>query len=284
MRTSLIWLPMLALIAPLAAQEISSPEPRWPVAISAMADAGAATPGEQAIATQTQNSSASAPGAASAPIAQPSKADGANTYGKQEHHKFLRACAPALTVVDDAPNVPPLTVHDKFKIFYRYTYDPCRIVGSAASAGISQARDDFHDYGQGAEGYGKRYGADLADTNLATFFGRFLLPSLLHDDPRYFRIGPSGTFKRRLFHAVISPEWTRRDDGTHRFNYSRVLGNLIATSISNAYYPEGDRGAGETFSRAGTMLGTASGTAAFQEFWPDIKRKLFKKHKQEPAK
>ena len=114
-------------------------------------------------------------------------------------------------------------------------------------------------------------GANLADTNLATFFGRFLLPSLLHDDPRYFRIGKSGTGKERLVHAILSPEWTRRDNGSHRFNYSRILGLLMAASVSNAYYPESDRGAAHTFKHAGTMIGEASGGAAFQEFWPDIR-------------
>jgi len=176
-----------------------------------------------------------------------------------------------------------LSARQKFRGFWRYTYDPCRLAADAFSAGISQAEDQLDEYGQGAEGYGKRLGANLADTNLATFFGRFLLPTLLHDDPRYFRIGASGSFKRRLVHAMLSPEWTRRDNGTHRVNYSRILGDLMATSVGNLYYPEDDRGAGPTFQRAGTMLGTASGSAVFQEFWPDIKARLFKKHKQDVA-
>jgi hypothetical protein len=282
LRTSLICFPIFALIAPLAAQEITAPEPRWPVAISAMADAGADTTGEQAMAAQTQDQSPSA--TASAPIAQPGNADEANTDEKQKHHKFLRACAPGLAVVDDAANVPPMTAGQKFEIFWRQLYNPCRYAGAAFAAGIDQAQDNFPEYGQGMEGYGKRFGVNLADTNLDTFFGRFLLPTLLHDDPRYFRIGPSGTFKRRLLHAILSPEWTRRDNGSHRFNYSKVAGTFMATAVGTAYYPESESDAGSFFARSFSRLGSASGNAAFQEFWPDIKRKLFKKGKQKPAK
>jgi len=222
--------------------------------------------------------------AASEPV-EPSDSRAAETAApEREEHRRFKACSPSLTVVNPGQPTTPLTAGEKFRIFYRYSYDPCRILGSAFSAGIAQARDELDEYGQGAQGYGKRLGANLADTNLATFFGRFLLPTLLHDDPRYFRIGHSGTFKRRLLHAMFSPEWTRRDNGSSRFNYSRVLGDLMATSVGNAYYPEGDRGVEPTFSRAGTMLGTASASAVFQEFWPDIKARLFKKRKHDDGR
>ena len=292
MRTSLICLPLLALIAPLAAQEINAPEPRWPVVMSALAAADSGTtdtaekhqaePGD-AEHTQSEGSSAptSTPGALSAPITESGTAAEARTPAP-ESHKTFRACAPRLTVVNPGEDQSPLTVRQKFRVFYRYTYDPCRYAGAAAVAGIRQAENDPEEYGQGAEGYGKRVGANLADTNMATFFARFLLPTLLHDDPRYFRIGTSGTTKQRVVHAVLSPEWTRRDNGTQRFNYSRVLGDLIAASIGNAYRPDDDRGAGDTFRRTGTMLGVASASALFVEFWPDIKARIFKKHTSEP--
>jgi len=279
LRVSLPMLTALALAAPLSAEEITAPEPQWQSSTpAAMADS--ATTAEQAPMNQ--------PGALSAmgdPISPPSSNAGeANTLPpEQEPRKKFRACAPSLTVVHPGEDESPLAVRQKFKIFYRYTYDPCLYAAAAAAAGIKQAQDEPEEYGQGAEGYGKRVGAKIADANLATFFGRFLLPSLLHDDPRFFRMGKSETTQRRMVHAVLSPEWTRRDNGTHRFNYSRVLGDLIAAAIGNAYRPEDDSGAGHTFRRTGIMLGTASGSAAFAEFWPDIKAKLFKKHKQEVA-
>lgn len=278
---------MLLLTAPLAAQEIDAPEPRWPVVMAAPADTGADTTeqaqAEQSQASQSNSAPAFAPGALSAPIEQPSTAAEAKAP-PEDHHRTFSWCAPSELVVDDGPSVPPMSTRRKFRVFWRQQYNPCRYVGAAFSAGISQAEDQFHEYGQGMEGYGKRVGADLADTNLATLFGRSLLPILLHDDPRYFRMGPKGTLKQRVLHAIISPEWTRRDNGTSRFNYSRVIGDFMATSVGNAYYPEGDRGAGPTIRRGFTMLGTASGTALFQEFWPDIKARLLKKHKPEPDK
>ena len=273
MKTLRILLPMLAVFAlagRLPAEEIGAPEPQWQSSTpAAMAEQAPGNP----------------PGALSAdPISSPSTNAGQeNTLPAEQEPREFRACAPTLTVVNPGEDKSPLAVRQKFKIFYRYTYDPCRYAAAAAAAGINQALDEPEGYGQGAEGYGKRVGALIADTNLATFFARFLLPSLLHDDPRYFRMGKSETTERRMVHAVLSPEWTRRDNGTHRFNYSRVLGDLIAAAIGNAYRPEGDRGAGHTFERTGIMLATGSGSAVFQEFWPDIKARLFKKHKRDVA-
>ena len=276
MKTLRILLPMLAVLAlagRLPADEIGAPEPQWQSSTPAAM-------GEQA--------PVNPPGALLAiddPISSPSTNAGQeNTLSAEpESRARFRACAPVLTVVNPGEDPRPLSVRQKFRIFYLYTYDPCRLAAAAVSAGIKQAADEPEEYGQGAEGYGKRVGAILADSNLSTFFARFLLPSLLHDDPRYFRIGSSGSFKRRLVHALLSPEWTRRDNGTHRFNYSRVMGNLMAASVGNAYYPEDDRGAGDTFQRAGVMLAGGSGTAVLQEFWPDIKARLFKKHKRDVA-
>jgi hypothetical protein len=267
----LLMLAALTVAAPLAAQQIDAPEPQWQS--STPAATAFNTPQQPTNAPQVDQPERGAPAAG--------EANG--PAGTEHPRRMFRACAPSLTIVNPGADESPLSVPNKFKIFYRYSYDPCRIAGAAFEAGINQARDEPHEYGQGAEGYGKRVGKNLADTNTSTFFARFLLPSLLHDDPRYFRIGASGATKRRLEHAIVSPEWTRRDNGTHRFNYSRVLGDLIASAIGNAYRPEDDRTAANTFRRTGIWLGTASGSAVFEEFWPDIRARLFKKHKQQPA-
>jgi hypothetical protein len=268
----------LALTAPLSAQEISAPEPRWQTFNpTAMADAPTLLAADQ---TQGSSAAPDQPATMDSGAEQGKSAGEANTSSQEPHRPPTPFGCAHFEVVEDTPNVPPLTTHQKFRIFYRQTYDPCRFLGAAVAAGISQAEDHLSGYGQGAQGYGKRFGADLADANLATFFARSLLPSLLHDDPRYFHIGKSGTFKRRLVHAVFSPEWTRRDNGTHRFNYSRVLGDLMAVSVANAYYPDTDRGAGKTFEHGASLIGTGSAYAVFQEFWPDIRAKLpGKKHK-----
>ena len=106
-----------------------------------------------------------------------------------------------------------LTVGEKWRLFYRQTYDPFQFITASFTAGINQADNEFPEYGQGMKGYVKRYGAGFADNSLGAFFGNFALPSLLHDDPRYFRRG-SGPFVSRLLHAAGGAAITRRDNGT----------------------------------------------------------------------
>ena len=143
-------------------------------------------------------------------------------------------------------------------------------------AGVAQASDDLSGYGQGAAGYGKRLGAGLADETSAGFFTTFLFPSLLHQDPRYFRQG-SGPFKHRLAHAVIRPVVTRKDSGGRAFNWSGLLGGIAASSLSNAYYPTGDRGVGPTFTRVGWGVPFSALDHLIEEFGPDLERRFLRK-------
>jgi hypothetical protein len=144
-------------------------------------------------------------------------------------------------------------------------------------AGVSQAVDEFPDYGQGAAGYGKRYGAALADEVSATFFEGFLWPVLLKQDPRYFRLG-EGSTKHRIVYSLAQAVVCHTDKGTRSFNYSNVLGAFSAGALSNAYYPQGDRGFGLTMSRSAIAIMYGSLGGLFDEFYPDISRKLFHKH------
>lgn len=283
----------ITLTAPLGAQQTDAPEAHWQALAQRDAAAGssAGNPADSAQRTTpdtTQPAKANDPAVAGESAAQSqSGKDAQNTEEKnqgQEHHRrLLGLVVPAHNVVND-PTAPPLSVHQKFAIFYRGTYASNQWAAVAVSAGISQADDDLSGYGQGMQGYGKRFGAYLADANAATFFGKSLLPSMLHDDPRYFRMGPGEGFSRRLVHAVLSPEWTRRDNGSYRVNYSNLLGNLFGASFSNLYYPDTDRSAGDTFARAGTITASNSLNGIFHEFWPDIQNKLFKKNKPKEAK
>ena len=119
------------------------------------------------------------------------------------------------------------------------------LLGSTASAGIGQARDSLPGYGQGAGGYAKRYGAAYADEVLGRLIGSALLPSLLHQDPRYFYMG-SGSVRSRFFYAVSRAVVTRGDDGKTQPNYSRLFGSFAAGGLANLYYPRADRGIGLT--------------------------------------
>ena len=223
------------------------------------------------------------PQAASPQTAQPqqppSQDEIRNQQLKQEEHQRILGVIPNFNTTDNQ-NALPLTPKQKFSLAFRSSVDPFVFVITAADAGISQAEDDFPGYGQGAAGYGKRFGASYADTFDGTFWGNAVFPVLLHEDPRYFRMG-QGSFSRRLFYSISTTVWSRHDDATWGPNYGNVLGNLVAGGISNLYYPSSDRGAGLTFERAFTV--TAEGTlgAVAYEFWPDVSRKLF--HKQIPA-
>ncbi len=153
------------------------------------------------------------------------------------------------------------------------------MVASAATAGISQAQDNFPAYGQGAEGFGKRFGAAYADNASTQFFGTFLFPSLFRHDPRYFR-KVEGTTGSRIGYAVSRIFVTRTDSRHTAPNVSLWMGAMASAGLSDTYYPEADRSVGDTFSRAGIAIGTQAGFNLLKEFWPDIKHKLFKGKKQ----
>src|SRR5262249_17218165 len=149
--------------------------------------------------------------------------------------------------------------------------DPYTLGYTAFAAGLAHANDDLAGYGRGAAGYGKRLGAGLADEASGGFFTAFLFPSLLHQGPRYFRQG-SGPFKTRLAHAVVRPMVTRKDSGERVFNWSGLLGSIAASSLSNAYYPPGDRGVGPTFTRVGWGIPSSAIDHLIDEFGPDLER------------
>jgi hypothetical protein len=135
----------------------------------------------------------------------------------------------------------PLNPKQKFRLAFRSATDPVTFFTTGFLAGIQQARDTYPDYGQGAEGYAKRYGADYADIFVGRMLGAAVLPSILHQDPRYFYQG-SGSFGSRTWHALSSAFICRGDNGKRQFNFSHILGNFAAGSISNLYRPDNDRG------------------------------------------
>lgn len=185
----------------------------------------------------------------------------------------------------DVQNAALLTSNQKFHLMLKSAVDPFQFVASGLDAGLSQAENDFPGYGQGAQGYFKRFGAAYADQFDGSLWGSAVLPSLLHEDPRYFRKG-TGSFKRRLSYAVSTTVITKNDNGTWGPNFANVLGNVIAGGIANAYYPASDRGLGLTFQRAFTVTAEGAIGSVFVEFWPDIDRYLFHRHKvptAEPA-
>jgi hypothetical protein len=182
---------------------------------------------------------------------------------------------PNFYVVYDSKNAVPLTTKLKFKLAMRVSADPVSIAGVLFMAGIKQAANT-PDYVQGAKGYGQRVGAISADSFSDILIGGAVLPSLLHQDPRYFYQG-TGTTKSRIRHALSSPFICRGDNGQLQPNYSSLGGDMASSALSNAYYPQTNRGTGLVFENfsIGTVERMASGFA--QEFilprlTPSVKR------------
>lgn len=162
-------------------------------------------------------------------------------------------------------NAAPLSSKQKYALAFRSVIDPVTFVLDAAVAGSEQASNEFPGYGQGAQGYGKRFGAAYADDFVGTIIGGAILPSVLHQDPRYFYKG-SGTIRSRLFYAISTSVICKGDNGHFQPNYSSMLGSFASSAVSNAYYPASDRGLGLTIS--GGLIGIASQSASnvLQEF------------------
>ncbi|HTA59495.1 MAG TPA: carboxypeptidase-like regulatory domain-containing protein, partial [Candidatus Baltobacteraceae bacterium] len=155
------------------------------------------------------------------------------------------------------PNAAPLNTRQKFELAWKSTFDPVTFGITGAIAGIQQANNQFSGYGQGAQGYAKRYGASYADIVTNTFIGGAILPALFKQDPRYFYKG-TGSKRSRLLYAIANSVICKGDNGHWQTNYSAILGGLAAGGISNLYYPSTDRGAGLTFENAAIGIGATA--------------------------
>jgi hypothetical protein len=179
------------------------------------------------------------------------------------------------------PNAAPLTHKQKFKLAWKTVIDPFTFVVVAGTAGVEQAQNHFIGYGQGTEGYAKRFGAGYADTVSGTFIGGAIFPALLKQDPRYFYKGV-GSVQNRFLYAIANSVICKGDNKRWQPNYSNVLGSLAAGGISNIYYPAQDRnGATLTFENAAIGLGATAIQNLFQEFL--VRRLTPAARKQDPA-
>jgi len=163
------------------------------------------------------------------------------------------------------PQFVPLTTKLKYQLALRTATDAVSIGGAAMLAGINQAAGRSPDYVQGAKGYGQRFGAAYAGGVSNILIGGAVLPSLLHQDPRYFYQG-TGTKKSRALHAISAPFVAKGDNGRWQFNYSSVGGDLSSSALSNLYYPPENRGPGLVFSNAAIITGGRIANALAQEF------------------
>jgi len=172
--------------------------------------------------------------------------------------------------VSYVPDAVSLTPKQKFELAWRSSVDPFTLVGVGAIAGAGQAGNELSGYGQGAQGYAKRYGAAYGDVVIGTFLGSAIMPSLLKQDPRYFYKG-TGSKRSRILYALASPFMCKGDNERWQPNYSYVVGNFAAAGIADSYYPSSNQGAGQVVETALIRLGENAVASVFQEL---IVRKL----------
>lgn len=187
---------------------------------------------------------------------------------------------PNFLTLENASHIPPLTAGQKFKVVARSSFDYVQYPWYGFLSGISQAQNSEPGYGQGAQGYGKRFGAATADGTIENFMTSAVFPSLLRQDPRFFQSGHD-SFRRRAWYAFTRVIVTRGDNGNAQFNYSEVFGSAFSSAVSTySYHPHADKTVGNTAKVWGTQVGYDALTYVVKEFWPDIRRKLKKKKEQ----
>ena len=164
----------------------------------------------------------------------------------------------------------------KVRLAAQDAFDPFSWVVTGIYAGVEQWGNSYPGYGQGAAGYAKRYGAAFADGVIGNFMTEAIFPAMLHQDPRYFRLGQGGKWKR-IEYAMTRTMISRTDRGAWRFNTSEIAGNAAAAGIANLYYPSGSRGLGDTMDKFAVNVLSDAGFNVLKEFWPDMRRKILRK-------
>ena len=166
-----------------------------------------------------------------------------------------------------------LEPRDKFILVLHDSFDPLSFLTAGFTAGLDQATDNDPTFGQGAEGYAKRFGASFAGQTSRRFFTDFAYPTIFSEDPRYYPLA-RGRGRKRLLHAISHVFVAHRDNGKHMFNLSEWMGTATALALSNTYHPGNERGFGPAARGVGYAVTTDIGFDILREFWPEIARKL----------
>ena len=190
----------------------------------------------------------------------------------EEEQQHVLGVVPYFNVVNGG-NATPLNPKQKFELALKGSINPVPFVLAGIVAGISQAENSYPGYGQGVEGYGKRFGAQYADTFDGKMFGKVLFPIVFHQDPRYYRLG-TGSFQKRFWYSVSSIARTKGDNGNWQPNYSSILGNFTAGGMSNLYYPASQRGVALTFERGSVITAEGMLGGLLNELFPDIQHRF----------
>ena len=246
------------------------------------------TPPANPPASQPDQSPATAPGQQqqqtppAATPAQPQTQPGQTTQDTKDQknqgtsNDRLFFALPNFLTLENSAHVPPLTAGQKFKVATRSSFDYVQYPWYAALAAISQAENSEPAYGQGAEGYAKRFGTAFADGTIENYMVNAVVPAVMRTDPRYYQLG-KGTFVHRTGYALSRLFITRTDSGHNTFNYGEVLGSGMGAAISTySYHPAADQTFSNTASVWGTQVAYDAIRIVLNEFWPDIRRHYHK--------
>src|SRR5277367_3506062 len=181
---------------------------------------------------------------------------------------------PNFRAVSADEQLPPQTVKEKFKTSLLDSFDYSSFIFVAGQAGVAQANSSYPEFGQGARGYGRYYWHTLADAVNENTWVEFIIPSLTHQDTRYYTLG-KGDFAKRLGYAFSRVVITRTDGGNETFNVSEILGAGAFSGVANLYYPSQERTFTKTYQRWITNLTIDGCTFVFKEVWPDINNAVF---------
>jgi len=198
---------------------------------------------------------------------------------QEKESKRILGIIPNYRTSPSLVNYEPLTSGEKFKIAAQDSFDRGAIALAAFMGGEGQLTNANRAFGQGGAGFGRYFGAAYGDQVIGNFMTEGVFPTLLHQDPRYFRRG-TGTGWSRFGYAVKQIFWTHRDSGGTQFNYSEIAGNSVAVAISNAYYVD-NRNAGDAVSKFGMQIGVDMAANILKEFWPDLRSKFRHKHQED---
>jgi len=201
-----------------------------------------------------------------------------NTDPPQESKRIL-GIIPNYRTSPSLQNYQPLTPGEKFKIASEDAFDRGTIALAALFGGEGQLTNANRSFGQGAAGFGRYFGASYGDFVIGDYMTEAVFPTLLHQDPRYFRRGAGSGFSR-LGYAMGQIFWTHRDSGGSQFNYSELIGNSTAVAISTGYYAN-KRTASDAVSGLGMQLGVDMAANVLKEFWPDLQRIFDRKHRRD---
>ena len=187
---------------------------------------------------------------------------------------------PNYGTVENADKLPPISTGQKYRLATAGVFDYFTFPFNGVLAAIAQANNNPKSWGQGWGAYGKRYGSSFADNGIGTYMTTAVFPSLFHEDPRYYQLG-HGSISHRTFYSVSRLFVCRTDSGRTRFNYSESVGNAVAAGISNVYHAPEDRTLSSNLTTY-AMLDMWDGLSnLMKEFWPDVHRKMKRKHKPE---